>query len=355
MSWLTKGFYLRGGGVEVKKIGPGKAVLRVVLAVLLLYLLMAAGLLFFKNRLVLYPSRDIESNIGRIGWEFEDVWLEGTGGNKFNCWYLPAPEGAPTALLLHGNSGNLELMIGRIIMWHKLGYGLLGVDYEGFGRSEGRATLEAAVADAEAAFDFLVARGVPPERILIHGFSLGGGVAAQLAWVKRAHHGPVVLEGTFTSLLDTGRIKFPFLRPMLPLVLGGAYDTLATLKKISPSFILFLHSPDDEIVPFELGLKNFETYDGGPKAFVTLEGAHMDFMSNQGTYSRSLEAVFGRGGGTKNWPFYSRSDDGGGGDDAPEPPADPPPGPSADPRDSGGEPAPAAGGVAGTGTGAAAD
>ena len=51
--------------------------------------------------------------------------------------------------------------------------------------------------------------GTPPSQIVIHGRSLGGGVAAQLA--SEVNPGALVLESTFTSVIDLARKQFGWL------------------------------------------------------------------------------------------------------------------------------------------------
>jgi pimeloyl-ACP methyl ester carboxylesterase len=293
MSWLNKGFFIGKKGVE-KRILSGKTlILRAVTILAILAALLMLTLALGKNKLIFFPVKGLERNLAGIGWEFEDVWLTGSDGGKVNAWYLPGPPEAAVALLLHGNGGNLELMIGRAIMYHKLGFGVMAVDYEGYGLSEGSPSEEAAYFDAQASWDFLISRGVKPDRILIHGFSLGGGVASWLAYQNRRHRNPIVLDSTFTNIEDVAGESTPWLKPILSLIIGGDFDTYERLKSINSSQLLVLHSPDDGLVPFKLGEKNYLDYDGGPKEFVTLTGGHMDFLTNLPSYSAAIKRLYG--------------------------------------------------------------
>ena len=66
------------------------------------------------------------------------------------------------------------------------GLAVLAYDYRGYGRSEGRPSEAGLQLDAAAAYDDLVARGVPPARIVCFGESLGGAVSIALAAERRA-------------------------------------------------------------------------------------------------------------------------------------------------------------------------
>jgi fermentation-respiration switch protein FrsA (DUF1100 family) len=179
----------------------------------------------------------------------------------------------------------------------------MAVDYEGFGLSEGEPSEEATYADSLAAFDFLAAKGVDPRRILIHGFSLGGGVAVQLALAKKQFNNPLVLESTFTSLRDAGAGRTSWLRPFMFLVLGDAYNSQARLAQLSPSYLLVFHGPEDEVIPFSQGQSLYEGFTGTNKKFVTLAGRHMDFLINQELFHDAILDIFGPGGHSPNWPL----------------------------------------------------
>jgi fermentation-respiration switch protein FrsA (DUF1100 family) len=287
---MTKGFYLGQKGMEVRALSRKKLVLRIVVAIVVAVALLHVVLFLFKDMLIFYPGKVIELTPAQTGWDFEDVYLTSANGARINCWYLPGlPENPRTVIILHGNGGNMENMLGRIITYHKLDYGVLAIDYQGYGRSGGSPTEERTYQDALAAWDFLVGqKGIEPSTITIHGFSLGGGVASYLALAKSGHKNPLVLDSTFTKAADVPATMNPLLGPTARIILGDAYDTLSRLKGISPRILLVLHSPEDDVVPYSLGQKLFESYDGGPKKFYGLEGRHLDYVFNQGVYAEAI-------------------------------------------------------------------
>ncbi|MDR2349283.1 MAG: alpha/beta hydrolase, partial [Deltaproteobacteria bacterium] len=299
MGILSKGFYFKGKkGFETKSLSPKKVIARTLVAFAVTVALLAGALFLFKNKFIFYPRKGIELTPASIGWEFKDLFLDSVGGNKINAWHLPAPAGGETVILLHGNGGNLTEMIGRIISYRKRGFGVMAVDYQGFGLSGGSPSERAAYGDAEAAWDYLTETlGADPKKILIHGFSLGGGVASHLALAHKEHENPLVLDSTFTKIEDVAKLRgFPASWAGA-LVLGDEFDTLSRLPELRPSTLVVLHSPDDEIVPYELGEKIFAAYSNGPKEFVELEGGHLDFYLNQWRYAAATDRLFPSGPG----------------------------------------------------------
>jgi fermentation-respiration switch protein FrsA (DUF1100 family) len=99
-----------------------------------------------------------------------------------------------------------------------------------------------------------------------------------------------VLDSTFTKLRDVPGYNWPWLKPYLKLVLGEAFDTLDRLDHIHCP-LLVIHSPDDDIVPFDLGLALFQTYRNNVKYFAQGQGDHMDFLLNQNLYRAKLESL----------------------------------------------------------------
>jgi fermentation-respiration switch protein FrsA (DUF1100 family) len=280
LSWFNKGFYLGRKGMEVRRISAGRQALRIAASSLAVFLLLWLTAYTFRDRLIFHPVRGLEMTIEKTQWPFEEVWLE-TSRGRINGWYLPGPPGHYTALLLHGNGGNLTNMIGRMMSYHRLQMGVLAIDYNGFGLSEGTPTLEGAVEGAVAAWDFLVeTKGLYPRMIVVHGFSLGGGVAGQLLAQRPEPH-PIVMEATFTSLTEEARIAAYPLTPLADLLLGGTYDTRKVLAGYRATAAIFMHSPDDEVVPYGLGRALFISY-YGPKRWEILTGQHNDFPPNMG-------------------------------------------------------------------------
>src|SRR5262249_48754949 len=118
----------------------------------------------------------------------QDVWLRAADGTRIHAWWFPSPQSQGTLLFCHGNAGNLSQRTNTILsLQQALGESVLIFDYPGFGRSEGKPSETACYAAADAAYDWLTqSQQIVPERIVLFGESLGGGVATDLA-VRRQH------------------------------------------------------------------------------------------------------------------------------------------------------------------------
>jgi len=253
----------------------------------------AATIWFRQPAMIFYPMPNLVATPTEWGLAYEEVTLTSADGVKLNGWYLPYPGSKRTLLFLHGNAGNISHRGDSLRIFHRLGLNVLIFDYRGYGKSEGRPSEAGLYQDAEAAWRYLVeARKVPAEDIVLFGRSLGGAVAARLA----VQHEPagLILESSFTSATEMARAAFPLLSRLT--LLRYEFNSLEALQSIHCP-VLVVHSPDDEIIPYALGEKLYQTADM-PKRFLILHGDHNSgFLQSQPAYEKGLrdflvEAVF---------------------------------------------------------------
>ncbi len=221
----------------------------------------------FVERGIFQPTRDVELAPEDVGLRGEDVFLDTEDGVRIHAYWLPAPAADRAILFLHGNAGNASHRLPNAAALVGLACHVLLLDYRGYGRSEGKPSEQGSYRDARAALDHLLGeRGIPADRVVIFGRSLGGAVAVDLAQ-GRALAG-VVLESTFTSAGAVARTIFG--RPAAWLM-GNRFDSAGKIADLR-SPLLFFHGDRDDIVPFELGQQLFELAPE-PKAFETIRGA----------------------------------------------------------------------------------
>ena len=163
---------------------------------------------------------------------------------------LPAGSHTPWILYFHGNGGHVgsREAIRRYRIFHELGFDVLAVEYRGYGESRGTKPSEAGVyADARAGWKYLTGTlRVDPGRIVIYGWSLGSGVATNLAAEVRP--AGLITEGTFTSLPAVGHSLYPWLPTRL--IMRNRFDNLSKANRVQAPWLL-LHGRHDQEVPFQ--------------------------------------------------------------------------------------------------------
>lgn len=236
--------------------------------------------------LAYHPTRELDGSPKDFSMPYEDVQLTTADQIKLHGWYVPAdPPGELTLLFFHGNAGNISHRIESIWLFHNLGLNVFIIDYRGYGRSDGRPTERGTYTDAEAAWRYLTeTKGVKPEDIIIFGRSLGGAVAVELA----THHMPatLIIESTFTSGPAMARKLFPLFPGWLCFI---KYDSLKRIGTVQCP-VLVIHSPNDDIVPYEHGRKLYAAAPS-PKQFFKLRGDHNSgFLQCVNEYSAAIKA-----------------------------------------------------------------
>jgi fermentation-respiration switch protein FrsA (DUF1100 family) len=241
----------------------------------------------FEVRSIFFPSQEIIDVPSRAGLHFEDVFFDTADRKKLNGWFVPAGEKSETILFCHGNAGNISYRIDKLIFFNRMGYSVFIFDYRGYGKSGGWPSEEGLYRDAEAAYDYLRSRGIPAERIVGYGESIGGAVIAQLAFERPMK--ALIFENTFSSIGDMVRTHFPVIPPWL---LASRFDTQKKMASIKiPKLIM--QSKNDEIVPFRMGRELYEAA-ADPKDFLEIRGDHNNgFFESEDLIESKLRAFLG--------------------------------------------------------------
>src|SRR5512132_1516211 len=183
----------------------------VIVAVLVAVLL---GLVWSQQRrLIYYPWPGRVPAAASVLPGSQEVVLETEDGIRLGAWFVPAPGSTPrgpAVLVCNGNAGSRALRAPLAAALARAGLSVLLLEYRGFGGNPGRPSEEGLAADAQAAHRYLVTRrGVPPQRLVLFGESLGAAVMTRLAVERPA--AALVLRSPFTSLADVAAHAYPFL------------------------------------------------------------------------------------------------------------------------------------------------
>ena len=236
-----------------------------------LVIISAIALYFLQGRLIFFPLPSLSQTPEDWKLPYENAFINVTPTERIHAWYFPVDTNAKTIVLCHGNAGNIAYRIESAAYWVSLGANVLLFDYRGYGQSEGSPGEEECYDDAMAAVNWLrETRQVPLDHIILFGRSLGGAVAVETA--TRIKCSGLVVESSFTSAADMGRRMFPFLP--IHWLIRYHFDSLSKIGSITCP-ILVTHSPEDEIVPYDMGRTLFEAA-RAPKRFVQLSGGHND-------------------------------------------------------------------------------
>jgi fermentation-respiration switch protein FrsA (DUF1100 family) len=206
---------------------------------------------------------------------FEETWIDRAHGPRQRLWVMrtPADTGARTwVLYLHGNAANVasRLNILHCERLRGLGLNVIAAEYRGFGGMDGAPTEAGLDGDARTAYDYLRQQlHADPRRIVIYGWSLGSAVAVDLA--SHVEEAAVVLEGAPASLVAIGERRYPYFP--IRMLIRNPFESIRKIDAVG-SPVLFLHSPEDAVIPFEEGRRLFAAAPS-PKQFVEVTGGHV--------------------------------------------------------------------------------
>jgi pimeloyl-ACP methyl ester carboxylesterase len=206
---------------------------------------------------------------------FAQVWLDRPDGPRQRLWIMRSMSDSatrPWVLYLHGNAANVATRL-NILHCEKLralGLNVIAPEYRGFGGMDGVPTEPDINRDARSGYDYL--RGqlhADPRRIIVYGWSLGSAVAVDLT--SRVEEAAVILEGAPASLVAIGARRYPYFP--IRMLIRNPFESIAKIDRIGAP-VLFLHSREDAVIPFEEGRRLFDAA-RSPKQFVEVSGGHV--------------------------------------------------------------------------------
>ncbi len=217
--------------------------------VTMLYMGVAAGM-YFAQRNILYlphvaPAYPREHAVSDI----DVLRLQTPDGENLVAWYREAEPGYPTLLYFHGNAGSLLDRTDKFNRFGDRGFGVFGLSWRGYGGSSGSPTEQGLYADGRTALAFMKEElDIKLQQVIVYGESLGTGVAVQMG--TEYDLGGIVLEAPYTSIVDIGLKRYPFLP--VRLLLKDHFDSISKIAHIRAP-LLILHGESDSIIPVSHG------------------------------------------------------------------------------------------------------
>ncbi len=200
----------------------------------------------------------------------------------------------PNLLFFHGNG---EIVadyddLGRL--YNSRGINLLAVDYRGYGRSNGRPSVSALLADSHAILDYtrdwLTEHGQTGPLILM-GRSLGSAAVLELAYSRQADIDGLIVESGFALAspllrllgIDPDRIGFEE---------AHGFRNIDKIKAFSGP-TLIIHAEFDHIIPFSDGEALYAASPAVQKKLLRIPGAdHNDiFLRGMADYLEAVEQL----------------------------------------------------------------
>ena len=289
------------------------------LRVVFWYAVICVLIMFMQRQLIYHPEKSQAITAIEAGLPdgcVHDFKFETEDGLSLNGWHLlrrgticPTPDEAQRALddcawlvlFFHGNAGDRRGRVEDCRVFMKSGADVFLIDYRGYADNPGSPDENGLAADARGLWKYATKTlGVDPDRIVLFGESLGGGVAVRLAQEVCEQGTPpagLIVRSTFSSLVDAARFHYPWLP--VRLLLWDRYPSAERIAEVTCP-VLVVHGTRDRIVPYELGEKLFQAApplagNNIPKRMVRLEGADHNSLlySHRQEFSEAMENFIG--------------------------------------------------------------
>jgi uncharacterized protein len=271
--------------------------MRVVLTTVITLLVVAGGgfvliclLLYFAQERSIFFPRPNDPQLSeryaaqRVEIKTADATLEG--------WWIENAQATTPAVILYFG-GNAEDVLYTASEASSLNArAVVVVNYPGYGGSAGKPGQKALYDSGLAIYDFAIKRGVPAERIVVMGRSLGSGVASMLAGARPV--GAAVLITPYDSLSAVAAGHYPFLP--VRLLLRHPFPS-ADWARRTHAPALFLAAEHDDVVPATHAQKLFEVWAGPKQIHVLAQAGHDNIDMHPAYYGLINEFLVAHLGG----------------------------------------------------------
>ena len=235
----------------------------VLIAVIVLGVPAAAWLL--QERLIFFPQPVASTaHLPARASPLEVITADGT---HLRGWIVKGATAlAPAVIYFGGNAEEVSLTLSDA-RWPRE-WSIVGLNYRGYGASEGKPGQTALEADALAIYDAIAKRDdVDPRRVVVFGRSLGTAIATHVA--ARRPVAAAILASPYDSMTAIGKLHYPWLP--VSLLLHHPFDAAADAKNARMP-LLAIVADSDTIVPPKRSRALYDVW-AGPKTWCAVPGA----------------------------------------------------------------------------------
>jgi len=235
---------------------------RVVLSLIFVYMCIAVFVYFWSDSII-FPGAggSYTDNTGTIKIQTRD-------GLAISAVYLTNSAAEFTVLYSHGNGENLGTILPFLKEYHDKGFAVFAYDYHGYGTSAGKPSEKNTYMDVTAAFNYLTrTAGVRQDRIIVHGYSVGGGPSVYLASSEKV--AALILQSSFVTAFRVVT--------QIPLLPFDKFNNIGRITSVSCP-VLVMHGSLDTTVPYWHGKALFARANEPKTSLWLSDAGHNDIL-----------------------------------------------------------------------------
>ena len=238
--------------------------------IFVIYISLLALIFIFQRSLMYFPVKEKISKSFYKNTQLKIIDISTSDGLILKSLYKKSETNInKTILVFHGNAGHIGHRVSKFKPFMDKGYGLLLLEYRGYGENKGKPSKLGLYKDGEAAINYLINQKIKSKNIIVYGESLGTAIATKLS-IKYSFN-MTILEAPFTSIADVAQKRY-WIFPAKYLVLDN-FDNLGIIEKIK-SPLLLLHGYKDYVINIAFGKKVFEAALKPKKALFVQNAGH---------------------------------------------------------------------------------
>ncbi|MEM6391619.1 MAG: alpha/beta hydrolase [Planctomycetota bacterium] len=250
------------------------------------FYVVGAALLYAMQSHLIFPAGFAGSGTGAFAPDLEVLTRQlpaEEGEGSVEAWLWPHPDATaetpgPLVVYFHGNAELIDYQAWHAGLYREMGYSVLLVEYRGYGRSAGQPSEAGIVSDAVWFLSQVSERAwVDHDRLVVHGRSIGGSVAVQVAgqlvdsgWEPAA----LVLE---TSTPSVAGMAWRYGLP--PALVKHPFRSDRVLPKLNMP-VLVIAAEADEVFPLPHSERLAEL--AANSTLIKLPGRHNTFINEAG-------------------------------------------------------------------------
>lgn len=259
---------------------------KVILAIAVgFYFLVLLGFYIFSNQIIFQGTSLPQTYSFELQHPYTEYFIKTSDGVNLNA--LLFKSSTPSKGLIfytHGNADNLARWGQYAVDFTALGYDVFMYDYRGYGKSNGKPSIENLQTDAAEVFNW-AKNNLTYSKLVIYGRSLGSTVATELA--SKNNPDLLLLETPFAELKDV--IYWPIKPALYLLPRTRQLNNILPLSRVTCKKIIF-HGTQDWVVPLSSPLK-LKPLLAHEDDFIVIEGAGHKNLRDFVEYHKQLARV----------------------------------------------------------------
>lgn len=256
----------------------------IIIAIIATYLAICMLLYFFQEKLLFHPEKLSASHVFSFDGKFEELHIPTKDNEVLHGLYFKANNARGLIFYLHGNAGSLDSWGEVAGTYTRLNYDVFLLDYRGYGKSSGSITNEQQLYDdVQICYDSMKKKHAE-ENIVVLGYSIGSGPAAQLA--SRNHPGLLILQAPYYSMTDLVKQKVPIVPSF---ILRYKLPTNQYLSACKMPVVVF-HGDKDAVINYSASEKLSKLFKAEDQ-FITLKGLGHNGMTDNPEYQQALASI----------------------------------------------------------------